>query len=180
MHARVSVDFAREFGCLLEAVFDPGPGASWGSALVKRNIPHPASAVTRSSPMRHCGNLCLDAIHASLHRLETAMKLQRMLIGTMAALAFATAAAAQPVQERNGILTSATGHTLYVNGIDAPGRSNCNGACARAWPPYLAREGAQAVGATSIVTRDDGALQWAYAGRPLLLGDGCAAGRYPG
>lgn len=97
------------------------------------------------------------------------MKLQRMLIGTMAALAFATAAAAQPVQERNGILTSATGHTLYVNGIDAPGRSNCNGACARAWPPYLAREGAQAVGATSIVTRDDGALQWAYAGRPLYF-----------
>lgn len=99
------------------------------------------------------------------------MKLQRMLIGTMAALAVATAAAAvlQPVQERQGILTSATGHTLYVNGIDAPGRSNCNGACARAWPPYVAREGVEATGSMSLITRDDGALQWAYAGRPLYF-----------
>ena len=98
------------------------------------------------------------------------MKSMRMLIGTMAALLFGGAIAAPAaVQERNGILASSGGHTLYVTSDDAPGRSTCNGACARAWPPYLAREGAQPSGALGIVTRDDGSLQWAHAGRPLYF-----------
>lgn len=98
------------------------------------------------------------------------MRLQRILIGTMAALVLGSAGAApSAVQERNGMLASSAGHTLYVTSADTPGRSTCNAGCARAWPPFLAREGAQAGGAMSVVTRDDGALQWAHAGRPLYF-----------
>jgi hypothetical protein len=36
-----------------------------------------------------------------------------------------------------------------------------------AWPPFLARDGAQATGTWSIVARDDGRMQWARDGKPL-------------
>lgn len=65
-------------------------------------------------------------------------------------------------------LTDAKGMTLYTYDKDTePGKSLCNGQCAQAWPPLLAAAGAQAMGDWTLVTRDDGQLQWAYKGRPL-------------
>ena len=97
------------------------------------------------------------------------MNLQRMLIGTMAALAVAACAGIAPVSDRDGILTAADGKTLYVFTKDSPGKSNCNGACASTWPPFLASEGARNAGAFTVIVRDDGARQWAHNGRPLYL-----------
>ena len=56
---------------------------------------------------------------------------------------------------------------LYTYDRDAPGKSNCNAACAAAWPPVLAEAGARPLGPWTPVKRDDGALQWAYQGKPI-------------
>ena len=65
------------------------------------------------------------------------------------------------------VLTDGKDMTLYVFDKDAPGKSNCNGGCAKNWPPLMADAGAQALGDYSVVKRDDGGSQWAYKGRPL-------------
>jgi len=57
---------------------------------------------------------------------------------------------------------------LYVYEKDAPGKSNCTGGCALAWPPLAARENDQAIGDWTVVVREDGAKQWAYKGQPVL------------
>jgi hypothetical protein len=68
------------------------------------------------------------------------------------------------------LLTGATGGmTLYTHDADASGKSTCNGPCAASWPPLTAETGAKPVGKYTIVTRDDGSLQWAYDGKPLYF-----------
>lgn len=68
---------------------------------------------------------------------------------------------------KGGTLVDVHGMTLYVFDKDAEGKSACNGPCAENWPPLIADMGSSAAGDYSIVTRDDGTLQWAYKGRPL-------------
>ena len=41
--------------------------------------------------------------------------------------------------------------------------------CATQWPPLAATATDKPTGDYTIVTRDDGAKQWAYKGRPLYL-----------
>jgi predicted lipoprotein with Yx(FWY)xxD motif len=67
------------------------------------------------------------------------------------------------------MLTGANGMTLYTTDADtaAAGKSTCNGPCAAIWPPLAAAADAKPVGKFTIITRDDGSLQWAYAGKPL-------------
>jgi len=57
--------------------------------------------------------------------------------------------------------------TLYTFDRDQPSKSNCNDDCATRWPPLLANEHARSQGAFSVISRDDGSLQWAYQGQPL-------------
>ncbi|MEZ5832513.1 MAG: hypothetical protein R3D05_15175 [Dongiaceae bacterium] len=64
-------------------------------------------------------------------------------------------------------LIDAHGMTLYVFDKDSGGKSVCNDKCAVNWPPLMAQSGAAATGDYSVVTRDDGSMQWAYKGRPL-------------
>jgi predicted lipoprotein with Yx(FWY)xxD motif len=73
------------------------------------------------------------------------------------------------VQVADGVLTDKAGMTLYTFDKDPAnaGKSVCNGGCARNWPPLMASSGATTGGDWSIVTRDDGTKQWAYAGKPL-------------
>jgi predicted lipoprotein with Yx(FWY)xxD motif len=60
------------------------------------------------------------------------------------------------------------GMTAYVTDKDTqPGVSSCTGDCADNWPPVLAPEGAAPFGDWTILTRADGARQWAYRGKPL-------------
>jgi len=63
-------------------------------------------------------------------------------------------------------LVDAKGMTLYTFDKDADGKSACNGPCAANWPAFTATSTATPVGWTTI-TRDDGAKQWAYKGKPL-------------
>ncbi len=75
---------------------------------------------------------------------------------------------------KGSVLTDAAGLTLYTWDTDTtPGKSGCNGSCATAWPPVVTTESAApsaptgASGAFTIITRDDGAKQVAYKGKPL-------------
>jgi predicted lipoprotein with Yx(FWY)xxD motif len=84
--------------------------------------------------------------------------------------AFAGSALAEPAAKMaNGMLVDSAGMTLYTFDKDAAGagKSSCNGPCAALWPPAMVSADAKADGDFSIVTRDDGAKQWAYKGKPL-------------
>ena len=85
-----------------------------------------------------------------------------------AAIAVVTLAVhANPTQISNGVMASKEGKTLYTFDKDVVGKSNCNGGCAAAWPPFMVANPALAGGEFSIVKRDDGASQWAFKGKPL-------------
>jgi predicted lipoprotein with Yx(FWY)xxD motif len=76
-----------------------------------------------------------------------------------------------PAKMTDGVLTNSAGMTLYTFDRDAAGsgKSVCNGPCAQSWPPLMATADAKAEGDWTVVTRDDGAKQWAYKGKPLYL-----------
>jgi predicted lipoprotein with Yx(FWY)xxD motif len=76
-----------------------------------------------------------------------------------------------PMKAADGTLTNAAGMTLYTFDKDAAGsgKSVCNGPCATNWPPLMAAADSKASGDYSIATRDDGAKQWAFKGKPLYL-----------
>lgn len=76
-----------------------------------------------------------------------------------------------PTKIVDGVLTNSAGMTLYTFDKDAAGsgKSECNGPCAANWPPLLAASDAKASGDYTVVTRADGAKQWAYKGKPLYL-----------
>ena len=72
-----------------------------------------------------------------------------------------------PFKEMNDMLVDGKGMTLYTFDKDEAGKSNCNGDCAKAWPPAMAMESDKPVGDLTIIKRDDGSLQWADDGKPL-------------
>jgi predicted lipoprotein with Yx(FWY)xxD motif len=65
------------------------------------------------------------------------------------------------------LLTTANGYSVYSSDADAPGKSNCDAACAETWIPVLAPALAQAQGDWSLVERSAGIRQWAFRGKPL-------------
>ena len=65
------------------------------------------------------------------------------------------------------VLADNKGMTLYIFDKDVPGKSNCKGKCAVAWPPIMASANAKATGKLSIITRGDGSKQWAFDKMPL-------------
>jgi predicted lipoprotein with Yx(FWY)xxD motif len=67
------------------------------------------------------------------------------------------------------VLTTPEGRTVYTFDQDTAGASSCYGDCAAEWPPVTAAADAQPFGQMSVVTRTDGARQWAYDGKPLYL-----------
>lgn len=92
-----------------------------------------------------------------------------------AAIAVTTIVAhANPTQVANDLLASKDGKTLYVFDKDSAGKSNCNGGCAAAWPPFAVANPALVGGDFSIIQRDDGTPQWAYKGKPLYFFGGDA------
>jgi predicted lipoprotein with Yx(FWY)xxD motif len=106
----------------------------------------------------------------SIHCLERSAMNKRLLTTITAALCIASAHA-QNVKTADGVLTNAAGMTLYTfdKDVAGSGKSVCNGPCATNWPPLMASATDKASGDYSIVTRDDGAKQWAYKGKPLYL-----------
>ena len=67
------------------------------------------------------------------------------------------------------VYTNADGMTLYTFDSDVDGKSACYNACAKSWPPFLAKEGAAGEGDFGLTTREDGSLQWTLKGQPLYL-----------
>lgn len=83
---------------------------------------------------------------------------------------FVTLAHAEPAARMTGgLLVNTVGMTLYTFDMDVTGsgKSKCNGPCAVLWPPAMVAADARPDGELSIVTRDDGAKQWAYKGKPV-------------
>ena len=117
-----------------------------------------------------------------------------VLLGTLAVaaaltpIATAPANAGRPVTVKPGtsdygrILVDGRGFALYAFTRDGRARSQCSGACARAWPPYVARgaleQGAgTAAGRLGVTRRADGRRQVTFDGRPLYY---YAGDRRPG
>jgi predicted lipoprotein with Yx(FWY)xxD motif len=93
-------------------------------------------------------------------------------LSMMVLLAVSSAALAQtaPAKVADGVYVGANGMTLYTFDKDTtPGKSVCNGPCATNWPPLMADASAAASGDWTVVTRDDGAKQWAFKGKPLYF-----------
>ena len=67
------------------------------------------------------------------------------------------------------VLTNAGGFTLYWFAPDTTTKSNCNGGCAKIWPPVKGPVTAEAVvtGTLGTITRSDGTVQATYNGHPL-------------
>jgi predicted lipoprotein with Yx(FWY)xxD motif len=78
---------------------------------------------------------------------------------------------AAPAKVADGVLVGSNGMTLYTFDKDAAGsgKSVCNGPCATNWPPLFAMDGDAGGAGYTVITRDDGRKQWAYAGKPLYF-----------
>ena len=107
--------------------------------------------------------------------MKNALKASLAGLGLVASIAILGAAASAedygPFKEAKSsagdILVDGKGMTLYTFDKDEAGKSNCNGDCAKAWPPAMAMESDKPVGDLTIIKRDDGTMQWADGGKPL-------------
>lgn len=94
------------------------------------------------------------------------------LIASLSAVVLLTACASMsrgPARLADGVFVGPNGMTLYTFDRDTvgSGKSVCNGPCATNWPPLLAAASDAPSGDWTIVTRDDGARQWAFRGKPV-------------
>ncbi|UXH77300.1 COG4315 family predicted lipoprotein [Roseateles amylovorans] len=99
------------------------------------------------------------------------MKTSLRLIAATSLLAAASLACAQqaPAMAKDGALVGPNEMTLYTFDKDTAGKSACNGPCAKNWPPLVAKADDKPAGEWTLITRDDGAKQWAYKGKPLYF-----------
>ena len=75
------------------------------------------------------------------------------------------------------VLAGAHGRTLYLFEGDTRGTSQCSGACATAWPPFLAAAALKAGSGVNpaligTIHRADGKVQVTYDGHPLYYFQG--------
>jgi predicted lipoprotein with Yx(FWY)xxD motif len=76
-----------------------------------------------------------------------------------------------PAKTMNNTLVGNNSMTLYTfdrDGVNS-GKSVCNGPCATNWPPLMAEATSSSMGDWTVITRDDGARQWAYKGKPMYF-----------
>jgi len=112
--------------------------------------------------------------NTNLRRIKVLqIKFLTQILAAAALVAVTSAAVAQtaPAKYENGMLVGQNGMTLYTFDKDPAGavKSVCNGPCAGNWPPLAAASDAQPSGDYAIITRDDGAKQWAFKGKPLYF-----------
>ena len=102
------------------------------------------------------------------------MKIAMISAFAAAAVFTLSAYAEAPVKVADGMITSNNGMTLYVFDKDTAGsgKSVCNGPCMALWPVLAATAGDAPSGSYTIITRDEGAKQWAYKGKPLYYWSG--------
>ncbi len=73
------------------------------------------------------------------------------------------------------VLTNAKGFTVYSFAPDTSTKSNCNGACATAWPPVKPASASAVKAPFTTIKRSDGATQLAFHGHPLYTFTGDTA-----
>jgi predicted lipoprotein with Yx(FWY)xxD motif len=95
----------------------------------------------------------------------------RILVPLMLLASVSVAFAAPMVKtvktDKGDVLAGEKGMTLYTFKKDTAGVSNCDGDCAKAWPPFMAMADDKADGAYTVIKRKDGSMQWAKDGMPL-------------
>ena len=104
--------------------------------------------------------------------MKTTRLLATLTIAITTGFASMSAMAADaPAKIAGGAMVAANGMTLYTfdNDKAGSGKSVCNGPCAGLWPPLMATATDQSAGDYTVVTRDDGARQIAYKGKPLYF-----------
>ena len=104
--------------------------------------------------------------------MKTTRLLATLAVALTTGLASMSAMAADaPAKIAGGAMVAANGMTLYTfdNDKAGSGKSVCNGPCAGLWPPLMATATDQSAGDYTVVTRDDGARQIAYKGKPLYF-----------
>jgi predicted lipoprotein with Yx(FWY)xxD motif len=108
---------------------------------------------------------------AMTHTSSTFTRL--VITSALSAVALLASGVHAQTTQSGGLLRDKAGRTLYVFDKDAAGESRCYDACATAWPPFLAADGAKAHNGLTLVSRKDGALQWAFGSKPLytFVGD---------
>ncbi len=95
------------------------------------------------------------------------MQLSRFVIMALAGASLAVPVLAAQPKTNNGHFVDDNGATLYTYDKDTPGKSACDAACAKNWPPALAGDTDTASGDWTFVQTHDGKKQWAYKGKPL-------------
>lgn len=67
------------------------------------------------------------------------------------------------------LLTNSKGFTLYWFALDTSTKSNCNGSCAKFWPPVPGpvTAGMHVTGTLGTITRSNGTKQATWDGHPL-------------
>jgi predicted lipoprotein with Yx(FWY)xxD motif len=98
------------------------------------------------------------------------MRISGILMAACGAIMLAGAAYAAPpgVTEKDGHWISPDNKPLYTFVRDTtPGKSSCTAGCVANWPVLAAAADAKDDGDWTVITRDDGAKQWAYKGKPL-------------
>ncbi len=101
----------------------------------------------------------MNRSHSTLSHLAALTVLAIVMLGAASVFAQTT--------DSNGLLRDKNGMTLYTFDKDASGESRCFDACATAWPPFMAAEGAQAKDKLTLLARKGGGMQWAIDGKPL-------------
>lgn len=103
--------------------------------------------------------------------MKTRFSLMALAWAVLAAGCASMGMGAAPAKTADGALVGSNGMTLYVFDRDAAGsgKSVCNGPCATNWPPLMAGGSDAASGDWTVITRDGGAKQWAYKGKPLYF-----------
>jgi predicted lipoprotein with Yx(FWY)xxD motif len=91
-------------------------------------------------------------------------------LGTVLVFSTGSALAQSGMKKADGVLADAKGMTVYTFDKDTAGsgKSACNEACAKMWPPVMVTE-SSVTSPYSTVRRDDGTTQLAYKGKPLYL-----------
>lgn len=98
----------------------------------------------------------------------------QLIVSLAAILLSATSAFAATIETAdtdigNVVVAASNGLTLYTFRNDTDNVSNCYDNCAVSWPPFIAKEGAEATADLSIIDRKDGTRQWALRGQPLYF-----------
>ena len=111
-----------------------------------------------------------------MKRILFALLLGALTGGSLAGGAVLPTVKTAQVGDLGRVVVSASGRTLYHYTDETKGKVDCVGACAKLWPPLLAKAGAKPVAGPGVaaaklgvVKRPDGTSQVTYGGLGLYL-----------